>query len=194
MIFHGVISSGLTGYTGIDPSTTGLNIPAGYTIENNAPAYNITSSAAVGKNYVCLNVSTEYDPWQFSLLKILHEEGPNLVDRTTASVFVKRQVCAETPTFSRFVVAKGTTPTPATVTVSGRVATATGQGISNAMVELSNGRGGSRVIRTSPFGYYSFPDVPIIETYNVIVNAKGRRVTPQTFTVAGDLEVNFTAQ
>jgi alpha-tubulin suppressor-like RCC1 family protein len=193
-ISHGVTTQGTTGYTGINPAATGLNVPAGYTVENNAPAYSITSTAVAGKNYVCLNVSTEYDPALFALLKILHEEGPNLVDRTTASVYIKRQVCAETPSFSRFVVAKGTTPTPATVTVSGRVATATGQGISNANVELSDGRGGSRVIRTSPFGYYSFTAVPITETYNVIVNAKGRRVTPQTLTVIGDLEVNFTAQ
>ena len=194
LIFHGVTTEGTTSYTGINPAATGLNVPAGYTIQNNAPAYDITSAAVAGKNYVCLNVSTEYDTWQFALLKILHEEGPNLVDRTTASVFIKRQVCAEAPSFSRFVVAKGTTPTPATVTITGRVATALGQGVSNAMIELSDGRGGSRMIRTTPFGYYSFTDVPILETYNVIVNAKGRRVTPQTLTVIGDLEVNFTAQ
>lgn len=194
LIFHGVTSAGSTGYTGIDPSTTGLNVPAGYTVQNNAPAYNITSAAAAGKNYVCLNVSTEYDPGQFALLKILHEEGPNLVDRTTASIFIKRQVCAEAPSFSRFVVAKGTTPTPGTVTVSGRVTTATGQGISNAPMELSDGRGGTRVTRTTPFGYYTFASVPITETYLIIVNAKGHRVTPQTFTVVSDLEVNFTAQ
>jgi alpha-tubulin suppressor-like RCC1 family protein len=193
-ISHGVTTQGTTGYTGINPATTGLNAPAGYTIENNAPAYNITSTAVAGKNYVCLNVSTEYDPALFALLKILHEEGPNLVDRTTASVYMKRQVCADVPSFSRFVVAKGTTPTPGTVTVSGRVATATGQGISNVPVELSDGRGGSRVIRTTPFGYYSFSSVPITETYHIIVTAKGRRVTPQTLTVIGDLEVNFTAQ
>ena len=194
LVFHGVTTAGTTSYTGINPSATGLNVPAGYTIQNNAPAYDITSAAVAGKNYVCLNVSSEYDPWQFGLLKILHEEGPNLVDRTTASVFIKRQVCAETPSFSRFVVAKGTTPTPATVTITGRVATALGQGISNAPVELSDGRGGSRVTRTTPFGYYSITSVPITETYLIVVTAKGRRVTPQTFTVIGDLEVNFTAQ
>jgi hypothetical protein len=194
LIFHGVTTAGTTGYTGINPAATGLNVPAGYTIQNNAPAYDITSAAIAGKNYVCLNVSSEYDPWQFALLKILHEEGPNLVDRTTASVFIKRQVCAEAPSFSRFVVAKGTTPTPATVTITGRVVTAAGQGVSNAPIELSDGRGGSRITRTTPFGYYSFTSVPITETYLIVVTAKGRRVTPQTLTVIGDLEVNFTAK
>jgi alpha-tubulin suppressor-like RCC1 family protein len=194
LVFHGVTTAGTTGYTGINPAATGLNVPAGYTIQNSAPAYDITSAAVAGKNYVCLNVSSEYDPWQFALLKILHEEGPNLVDRTTASVFIKRQVCAEAPSFSRFVVAKGTAPTPAAVTITGRVATAAGQGVSNAPVELSDGRGGSRMVRTTPFGYYSFTSVPITETYLIVVTAKGRRVTPQTLTVIGDLEVNFTAQ
>lgn len=194
LIFHGVTAAGTTGYTGINPAATGLNVPAGYTIQNSAPAYDITSAAVAGKNYVCLNVSSEYDPWQFALLKILHEEGPNLVDRTTAGVFIKRQVCAEAPSFSRFVVAKGTAPTPATVTITGRVATAIGQGVSNAPVVLSDGRGGSQTTRTTPFGYYSFSSVPITETYTVIVTAKGRRVTPQTLTVIGDLEVNFIAQ
>ncbi len=195
-VFHYATSAGTISYSAIDPATTGLNIPAGYTIQNRAPAYNVTSTGTAQKKYVCLNVSTEYDPSEFALLKVLHEEGPDLVDRTASSVFLKRQVCAEMASSGRFVVAKGTVPTPNQLTVSGRLTDANGQGVANAVVFLVRKPGNqTRQTQTNAFGYYSFNSVNALDMYEFLPSAKRHRFPNPNFTMVGNLtDLNFTAQ
>lgn len=63
-------------------------------------------------------------------------------------------------------------PTAATSAVSGRVLTADGQGIRNAVVSLVEQDGTVRTVKTGTFGYYSFNDVASGQTVTVSVSAK----------------------
>ncbi len=71
-------------------------------------------------------------------------------------------------------------------TISGRVRTASGNGIRNAVLTLSGGGLPSPIsVRTSSFGYYSFGPVPIGGTYTLTIQTKNyvfaqpsRNVTP----------------
>jgi predicted outer membrane repeat protein len=86
-------------------------------------------------------------------------------------------------------------PTAASVSVSGRVLTPTGSGLTNAMVMLTDTAGNTRIARTSSFGYYHFNDVAVGETYIFTVVSKRYQFAPQVVNVMEDLtELNFTAQ
>jgi hypothetical protein len=64
-------------------------------------------------------------------------------------------------------------PTAATVSISGRVTTANGQGISNALLTLTLPDGTQRRAMTSTFGYYRFEGVEVGQVY--ILEAASRR-------------------
>lgn len=66
-------------------------------------------------------------------------------------------------------------PTAASVNVGGRVRTATGRGIQNAIITLSLQNGSMRSARSSTFGYFRFGDVMVGETY--ILNISTKRYT-----------------
>ena len=83
----------------------------------------------------------------------------------------------------------------ANVSISGRVLTADGNGIRNAIVSLTDTNGVSRTIRTSSFGYYSFEDVEAGGTYIVSVQSKRFQFTPQVVSIGENIEeLNFIAQ
>ncbi len=66
-------------------------------------------------------------------------------------------------------------PTAATVSVSGRVTTASGRGILNVRLSLTDSSGQTRTATTTSFGYYHFDNVQAGETY--ILSAVGKRYT-----------------
>lgn len=87
-------------------------------------------------------------------------------------------------------------PTAATVSVSGRVMTASGRGIKNVRLTLTDSSGEVKMATTTSFGYYRFDDVPAGETY--ILSAVGKRFTfnqpTQVLNINEDTtEVNFIA-
>ncbi len=86
-------------------------------------------------------------------------------------------------------------PTAAGVTVSGRVLTSNGQGLRNAVVMISDQAGHTRSAITSAFGYYSFTDVEVGQTYTVSVSSKrftfATRLVNLTDAIDG---LDFTAQ
>jgi len=85
-------------------------------------------------------------------------------------------------------------PTAASVTVSGRVLTATGGGLRSARVTLTDSSGRTRYAMTNPFGYYRFTEVTGGETYLFQVVSKSWSFAPQVVTVIEELtELNFTA-
>ena len=85
-------------------------------------------------------------------------------------------------------------PTAANVSVSGRVLTANGNGIRNAIVVLTNAQGESRSARTGSFGYYRFSDVQAGETYVISVNSKQFQFSPRTINVSDELtDVDFVS-
>lgn len=86
-------------------------------------------------------------------------------------------------------------PTSATVSLGGRITAADGRGIGKAYVSLTDTGGAMRQAITNPFGYYSFEEVEVGETYVVGAAAKGYSFDPPTQVITvveetGDL--NFT--
>jgi len=65
-----------------------------------------------------------------------------------------------------------TAPTAAAVSVSGRVMTASGRGIRNVRLSLTDSNGQIRTAATTSFGYYRFNDVQTGETYIISVRSK----------------------
>lgn len=188
--FPSITSEGTTEYTGIDPTTTGLTLPAGYDIPENTPAYQISSTAGSGTSRVCLSVPAEFDAAQFARLKVLHEEGTGLVDRTVSSSFIKREICADVGSLSRFVVARSTV---STANITGRVLDTNGNAILNASVTMTDSQGQRLTARTNGFGYFTFDSVAAFATYTFTASAKRFRFDPQVVTVNGDLnDLNFT--
>ena len=71
-------------------------------------------------------------------------------------------------------------PTAAAVGVGGRVITATGRGIQNVVVTMTDSEGNIRTARSTGFGYYRFDDVMAGETYVLSVRGKRYNFTEQT--------------
>lgn len=79
--------------------------------------------------------------------------------------------------------------------VSGRVTTAGGDGIPNAIVVLTDSMNNKRAAKTNGFGYFRFDEVPTNQTYTATVISKLYQFQPQQITVADDVtNLNFTAQ
>ncbi len=86
--------------------------------------------------------------------------------------------------------------TAASVSVSGRVMTAKGRGISKVRVTLADSNGIMRTVFSNPFGFYSFTDVPAGETYIFGVFHKRYRFdqSTQVYTVVEQInDMNFVA-
>jgi hypothetical protein len=85
-------------------------------------------------------------------------------------------------------------PSAASVSVSGRVLTADGNGLQNAIVSLTDTNGVIRTARTSSFGYYRFEAVEVGETYIFTVSSKRYTFVPQViFVTEATTNLDFTA-
>jgi hypothetical protein len=79
------------------------------------------------------------------------------------------------------------------VTVSGRVMNATGRGVFNARVSMTDSSGNIRRAMAGPFGNYHFYNVASGGTYTVGVTSKSYTFTPRMMQVNDNLtDVNFT--
>ena len=67
-------------------------------------------------------------------------------------------------------------------TISGRVVTPDGRGLTSVRVILTDSTGAQRIATTSSFGFYSFTDVPT-GSYIANVSSKRYRFAPQTLNV-----------
>ncbi len=86
-------------------------------------------------------------------------------------------------------------PVAASVTVSGKVMAQDGRGIRNAIVTMTDASGNIRSYRTSSFGYFTFDEVEVGQTYVFQVQSKRFTFAPQAITINDELtELNFTAQ
>ena len=132
------------------------------------------------------------DPDLFALVRILHEEGGILVDRTIlppdspSPDFVTRSVCARVNSLSPFVVAlaPGTGPT---VSVEGQVLTPSGLGLRNAVVTLTDSLGVITTATTGTFGNYKFDAVRQGETFLIGVSSKRYRFATRSVETTGNL-------
>ena len=86
-------------------------------------------------------------------------------------------------------------PTAAGVSISGRVLTPNGRGLTNARVTLTEATGQTRTTRTTSFGYYRFSDIEAGQTVVISVQSKRYRFSSQTLNVNEDLtDLNFTPE
>ena len=153
--FGSVSSPGTTTSTPIDPSSAGT-APGGYSLVG--PAFDISTTApSTGPYNVCINVPYITDASAFYFLKLLHNEGGTLVDRTTGENFTSKVICGNAPTLSPFVVALGNTPTAANGVVSGRITDVNGVPIAGAVVNMTGTQ--TRKFITDANGNYRFDDV-----------------------------------
>lgn len=82
----------------------------------------------------------------------------------------------------------------ASVSVSGRVMTSSGRGVSGARVTIADSNANLRVAVTGTFGYYTFLGMSAGGSYTISVASKRNTFTPQTMTINDNLiGVNFTA-
>jgi hypothetical protein len=82
------------------------------------------------------------------------------------------------------------------VTVVGRVVTATGRGIPNARITMTDRQGITRTVQTNSSGYYRFTSVLTGETYAFSITTKNSRFnqSTQTRTIVDETsDVNFAA-
>ncbi len=87
------------------------------------------------------------------------------------------------------------TVTAANVSVSGRVLTPKGNGVSRASVMMTDEAGNTVTARTNSFGFYRFDNVLAGQTYIMNVYAKNYQFDPQVVPVIESLsEINFYAQ
>lgn len=79
------------------------------------------------------------------------------------------------------------TATPTPTQVSGRVLTPDGRGIRNASVILTDSQGVRRIATTSSFGFYSFDNVLIGQSYVVSVSTKRYRFAARQLDINGSV-------
>ena len=125
--FASITSGGFTTFTVIAPPSAAGSPPAGYTILDDAPAYDIATTATYTPPItVCFTVNSITDEAEFARVRILHGENGQLVDRTDPDSldFASHTVCAQVDSLSPFVVALA--PAPGLLNISTRMQVLTG--------------------------------------------------------------------
>nr|HMS43569.1 choice-of-anchor Q domain-containing protein [Pyrinomonadaceae bacterium] len=86
-------------------------------------------------------------------------------------------------------------PLSATVSISGRVTTAQGNGIRNAFVRGIDSNANARAVKTGTFGYYSLNNIAVGQTYTIAVASKRFEFATQVISLSGEMtNVDFIAQ
>ena len=184
-------------FTPISPSSAGT-VPNGYTLCSTCPAYDITANGTYTPPVtICLDVPVSVDQQTFAVLKLMHGESGQLVDRTTYSftdVNGKRWVCGSVNSLSPFALAQGTAPTAANGSISGRITDANGVPVSGAAIILSGTE--SREAITDASGAYGFASVETNGFYTVTPSRANYSFSPpsRSFSLLGvHTEASFTA-
>jgi hypothetical protein len=112
LTFQTVTSAGLTSVVQIDPSLAG-SLPSGYSLSGAGLAFEITTTATytTPPPIIIAFAVPSVDPSTFAALRILHNEGGVLVDRTAsvpAPDPTTQTIYASVPSLSPFVIAKAT--------------------------------------------------------------------------------------
>ncbi len=87
-----------------------------------------------------------------------------------------------------------TAPSAASVSISGRVISSDGSGISNAVVMMTDQNGIVRTAKSSSFGYYRFEDVEVGQTFTFNITHRRYQFSPIVASVNNELfEFNFAS-
>ena len=134
---------------------------------------------------------------QFANLRVYHLENNVWVDRTASANTAPNLCTSALPSLSPFAIVQQAAPTAASVEIGGRITTAEGRGIRNALVTLTEADGTSRTVVSGSFGHYRFADVSAGQTVTIEVSSK-RFVFTQPGQILNVTEeqkdINFVAQ
>ena len=173
-LLNPVIGQGTTGAAvhSCTQTTTGLNCAVD-TFPNNSPGSSDPNTGEIpaGNNQILVSIT-----WNVAA------SAPNgAVPLTLASVNASNDNADLLTITSVGGAVHVGAPTAASVSVSGRLSTVDGRGITGATVSLTNATTGqTRHARSSSFGYYRFDEVPAGETYIVRVSSKRFVFVPDT--------------
>ena len=78
-------------------------------------------------------------------------------------------------------------PTAAGTSVGGQVVSADGKAIPNAVIELTDTNGYTRLARSNGFGYFRFDDVIVGQTYVISTTSRGHVFTPRPLVVNDEI-------
>ncbi|HEY0427168.1 MAG TPA: carboxypeptidase-like regulatory domain-containing protein [Pyrinomonadaceae bacterium] len=150
--------------------------------------------------------SENFAPTQFAIIPITGQQLPPGLTLSQAGQLPGRTTTGGTYTFTikvtdtdgmagaqQFTI-QVLAPTAAAVSVSGRVLTPDGRGLTKASVILTDSQGNSRTVISSSFGYYHFETVAVGETFVLTVSSKRYQFSPQVVFVTEEInELNFLA-
>jgi len=179
---------------GVGPGVTNSNLTF-----DDAAATNVPDQLVTGTYKPTQCGATAYSapapaaPYGTSLAAV-NGGTPNGVWKLFVQDFFLEDVGSISGGYSLTITAAPTTA--ASVSVGGRVMTASGRGIRNVSVALTDSNRNTRMAVSTSFGYYRFEDVAAGETY--IISARGKRYTfiqpTQVLNINEDTEdVNFIA-
>ncbi len=172
LTFTNVTVGGNTVATPIAPTSAGA-LPTDFRFIPESVAYDVRTSASFsGSIEICFNAPNVNDENLFNSLVVFHNEGGVLIDRTSSRDFSERKICATTTNLSPFVVAAPLAPSAASASISGRVSTLFGNGVTNAILTITDSSGVSRSTRTGSFGYYRFDEIEVGQSYVLTVTSK----------------------
>ena len=80
------------------------------------------------------------------------------------------------------------------VSVGGKVQNMKGRGVANTQITMTDSRGEMRTVRSNPFGFFTFTDVPAGEAYTINIRSKQYTFATQVVNVSQNLNnLVFTA-
>ena len=133
--------------------------------------YDIATSAVYSGNVdLCFNVPS-LSGISAANLRVFHLENSIWVNRTASGATLSALCTTGVASLSPFALGF-LTPSAANVSISGRVTTANGRGIVNAVMTLTDSDGVRKTAHTSGFGYYKFEDLTAGENYILSVTSK----------------------
>ncbi|MBX3296521.1 MAG: PD40 domain-containing protein [Acidobacteria bacterium] len=186
--FGGVTQPGNTSQYPINPASLGP-LPVGFTFGPGLPAYEISTTAGYTPPItVCIQVPNISDLTSFNALNLFHYENGSLINRTSLRDFATKTICAEVASLSPFSVAVNLTPTAANVSIGGRIMTADGRNVSQAVISITDANTGeTRSVHSNTFGHYRFDDVAVGRTYFLSVKHKHYQFSTQVLTVLDEI-------
>jgi len=166
--FQSVTTAGTTQEIPLDPASL-PGLPSAAT--QIGLTYDVATSAVYTGNIdLCFNVPS-LSSIPLSELRIFHLESGAWVNRTASGATYSALCTTGVTSLSPFAIGR-LIPSAANASVSGRVLTAGGQGIRNAIITLTDSSGHTRRAATGSLGYYKFDDVAAGETYIVTIHSK----------------------
>jgi hypothetical protein len=151
------------------------------------------TQADITLNYQASDVPGGANENNFKFLR-QNASGTLAADPTTFNTTTHTFTITGVTAFSNWSLGTPLLPTAAGVQVSGRVMRSSGIPVSGAIVTITDNTGGTRTTRTNPFGYFTFDDIIVGQTYIVSVQSKQYQFAPRSISVGDAVaDLNFVS-